>query len=127
MSGIKVVFDTCAVIKLLDRYYDMASLGFRVDEARLLTSVIVRMKLLSKCDMAEDEEWDIGDFLDDLIVVLLDEAVEQTAVAIRCATSVKPPDCIIAATSIVLDAILLTDDDRLLLLSWPGLRVVNIL
>jgi predicted nucleic acid-binding protein len=127
MSGTNIVFDTCAIIKLLDKHYDMASLGFRVDEARLLTSVIVRMELLSKRDMAEDEERDIRDFLDDLIVVPLDEAVEQTAVAIRRATSVKLPDCIIAATSIVLDAILLTDDDHLLRLSWPGLRAVNIL
>jgi hypothetical protein len=33
---------------------------------------------------------------------------------------------IVAATSIVLDAILLTDDDHLLGLSWPGLRTQNI-
>jgi predicted nucleic acid-binding protein len=140
MSGITIVFDTCAVIKLLDSHYDMASSAFRVDEARLLTGVIVRMELLSKRYMAEDEERNIRvvqklkflnnsirDFLDDLIVVPLDEAVEQTAVAIRRATSVKLPDCIIAATSIILDAILLTDDDHLLRLSWPGLRSVNIL
>jgi predicted nucleic acid-binding protein len=82
------------------------------------------MEWLSKRDMAEDEERDIRDFLDDLIVVPLDEAVEQTPVAIRRAASVKLPDCIIAAASIVLDAILLKDDDQLLRLSWPGLRAV---
>jgi predicted nucleic acid-binding protein len=76
--------------------------------------------------MAGDEEQSIREFLDDLIVVPLDEAVEQAAIAIRCATSVKLPDCIIAATAIVLDAVLLTDDDQLLHLAWPGLRAVNI-
>jgi predicted nucleic acid-binding protein len=127
MNGTNIVFDTCAVVKLLDRRYDLTSLGLHVDEARLLTSVIVRMELLSKRGMAKDEERDIREFLDDLIVVPLDESVEQTAVAIRRATSVKLPDCIVAATSIVLDAVLLTDDDHLLRLAWPGLRTVNIL
>jgi predicted nucleic acid-binding protein len=127
MNGTNIVFDTCAVVKLLDRQYDLLSLGINVDEARLLTSVIARMELLAKRDMGEDEERDIREFLDDLIVAPLDDAVEQTAVAIRRATAVKLPDCIIAATSIILNAVLLTDDDQLLNLSWPGLRTQNIL
>ena len=127
MSGTNILFDTCAVVKLLDKQYDLALLGINVDEARLLTSVIVRMELLAKRDMAEDEEQAIREFLDDLIVAPLDAAVEQTATAIRRATSVKLPDCIVAATSIVLNAVLLTDDDQLLHLAWPGLRAVNIL
>ena len=77
--------------------------------------------------MAEAEEQTIREFLDDLIVTPLDEAVEQTAISIRRVTSVKLPDCIVAATSIVLNAILLTDDDQLLHLAWLGFRVVNIL
>ena len=40
---------------------------------------------------------------------------------------VKLPDCIIASTAIILDAVLFTDDDQLLSLSWPGLRPQNIL
>jgi predicted nucleic acid-binding protein len=127
MNGTNIVFDTCAVIKLLDRQHDLRSLGINIDEARLLTSVIVRMELLSKRNMPGDEEQDIQEFLDDLIIVPLDEAVEQKAVEIRRTTSVKLPDCIVAATSIVLNAILLTDDDHLLNLSWPGLRTHPVL
>ena len=40
---------------------------------------------------------------------------------------IKLPDCIVAATSIALNAILLTDDDKLLNLSYPCLRTQNIL
>jgi predicted nucleic acid-binding protein len=127
MSGTNLVFDTCAVIKLLDRQHNPPLSGINVDEARLLTSVIVRMELLSKRNLSGDEARDIREFLDDLIIVPLDEAVEQKAVEIRRATSVKLPDCIIAATSVVLDAILLTDDDQLLNLSWPGLRTRAVL
>ena len=127
MNGTNIVFDTCAVVKLLDKQYDLTLPGINIDEARLLTSIIVRMELLAKRDMAEDEEQAIREFLDDLIVVPLDKAVEQTAIAIRRTTSVKLPDCIVAATSIVLNAVLLTDDDQLLHLAWPGFRAVNIL
>jgi len=126
MNGTNIVFDTCAVVKLLNQQYDLPSLGINVDEARILTSVIVRMELLSKRNMTDDEELDIQEFLDDVIVVPLDEAIEQKAIEIRRATSVKLPDCIVAATSIVLNAILLTDDHHLLDLSWPGLQTQNI-
>ena len=122
MNGTNVVFDTCAVIKLLDQKYDLPSLGINIDEVRLFTSVIVRMELLSKRNLPVEEERDIQEFLKDLVVVPLDEAIEQKAIEIRRATSVKLPDCIIAATSIVLDAVLLTDDDHLLNLSWRGFR-----
>jgi len=127
MNGINVVFDTCAIIKLLNRQYDLNVLSINIDEAQFFTSVIARMELLSKKNMSSDEKRDIMDFLGDLTVVPLDENVELTAVEIRRATSVKLPDCIVAATSIALNAILLTDDDQLLNLSWPGLRTQNIL
>ena len=122
MNGNNIIFDTCAIIKLLDRKYDLLSLGINIDETRLLTSVIVRMELLSKRYLSAEEEKDIQEFLDELIIVPLDEAVEQKAIEIRRFSSIKLPDCIVAATSIVLDAILLTDDDHLLNLSWPGYK-----
>ena len=52
--------------------------------------------------------------------------IEQKAIEIRRTTQLKLPDCIVAATSIVLDAVLLTDDDALFNLSWPGLRMRNV-
>ena len=122
MNGTNIVFDTCAIVKLLDQQYDLSSVGIDVDEARLFTSIIVRMELLSKRHIQDDEEQDIQEFLDDLYVVPLDEAIEQETIALRRNTSLKLPDCIVAATSIILDAALLTDDRHLLNLSWPGLR-----
>jgi predicted nucleic acid-binding protein len=127
MNGTKLVFDTCAVIKLLNQQYDLPALGIDVDEAQLFTSVIVRMELLSKRNITDKEELDIREFLDDLIIVPLDNAIEQKAIEIRRAAAIKLPDCIVAATSIILNAVLLTDDHHLLNLSWPGLRTQNIL
>jgi predicted nucleic acid-binding protein len=126
MNGTNIAFDTSAVIKLIDEQYDLLSLGINVDEARLLTSVIVRMELLAKRDMSDDEERDILEFLDDLTVIPLNEAIEKKAIEIRRTTKLKLPDAIVAATSIVLDAVLLTDDKHLFDISLPGLKIQKI-
>jgi predicted nucleic acid-binding protein len=126
MNGTNIAFDTSAIIKLIDEQYDLLSLGINIDETQLLASVIVRMELLSKLNMSKDEEQDILEFLDDLTVVPLNEAIEQKAIEIRRVTKLKLPDCIVAATSIILDAVLLSDDDHLLSLSWSGLRTQSI-
>jgi predicted nucleic acid-binding protein len=125
-NGTNIVFDTCAVIKLLNQQYDLSSLGIHIDESRLLTSVIVRMELLSKPRMSGNEARSIAEFLENLTVIPLSETIEQKAVEIRRNTLLKLPDCIIAATAFVLDALLLTDDDHLLNLSLPGLRTQRI-
>ena len=126
MNGTKIIFDTCAVIKLLEMQYDLTTIGINVDEAQLLTSVIVRMELLSKRQMQKEEEQRIISFLDDLTIISLNEEIEKKAIELRRNTSLKLPDSIIAATSIVLDALLLTDDDHLLNLSWTGFRTQRI-
>ena len=127
MNGTNIVFDTCAAIFLLRGKYELSSLGINIDEVIQYISVITRIELMSKPDMKAEEERAIKNFVDDVIVSLLDEAIERKTVEIRRSTKLKLPDCIIAATSIVLDAILLTGDDNLLKLSWPGFRARNIL
>jgi predicted nucleic acid-binding protein len=121
-----ILFDTCAVLKLLDKQYDLPSLGINVDEAQFFTSVIVRIELLSKRQMADNEEQSILNFLGDLLVIPLNEAIEQKAIELRRSTNLKLPDCIVAATAVVLDSVLLTADKELLRLDWPGLRTQNI-
>jgi len=126
MNGNKIVFDTCAIVKLLDNQYDLSKLGLNINEARFFSSVIVRMELLSKRNIQIDEEQEINEFLDDLIIVPINETIEKKAIEIRRNTSLKLPDCIVAATAISLNAVLLTDDHHLLNLSSPELQTQNI-
>jgi predicted nucleic acid-binding protein len=126
MNGTKIVFDTCAVIKLLDGEYNLASLGDDINQAQQFTSVIVRMELLAKPGVTPDEERKIREFLADIVVAPLDNPVEKIAVEIRRTTTLKLPDCIVAATAIALDAILLTDDQGLKKLAWPGLKTLAV-
>ena len=110
MNGTRIALDTCTIVKLLEKQYDLTPLGINVIEAQFFSSVIVRMELLSKRQMQEEEKQKILGFLNDITVIPLNEAIEQTAVELRRSTSLKLPDSIVAATSIVLDAFLLTDD-----------------
>jgi len=57
----------------------------------------------------------------------LTDDVKKETIALRRSTKLKLPDCIIAATASVLNAVLLTDDKKLLNMSLPGLKTQNIL
>jgi predicted nucleic acid-binding protein len=127
MNGTKIVFDTCAVVKLLKGEYELSSLGFDSNDTRQFISVITRMELLAKPDIMPQEEQAIRNFLADVIVAPLDELVENKAVEIRRSAKLKLPDSIVAATAVILDAVLLTADSHLLKLSWPDFRKQNIL
>jgi len=125
-SGINIVLDTCAVIKLLKGEFKLSSLGIDIDKALQYISVITRMEILAKYDMKPEEEMAIRNFIADVTVSPLDETVERKAVEIRRTTKIKLPDCIIAATAIVLDAFLVTNDPHLLNLSLTGYKVKGI-
>jgi len=126
MSGSKVVFDTCAIILLLKGEYELSSLKIDIEGALQYISVISRMELMSKRNMKLEEEHALRSFIADVSVFPLDETIEQKAIELRRKTTLKLPDCIVVATSIVLDAILLTNDDEILKLSWPGLQTQHI-
>jgi len=117
----RVSFDTCAVVKLIGRQYDLASLGIDVDSAEQYVSVIARMESLAKPLLPPEEERDIRAFLAGIRIASITPEVEE------CASKLKLPDCIIAATAVISNSTLLTDDDGLLNLQWPGYTVQAIL
>ena len=125
MNGTKIVFDTCVVLMMLKGKCELSSLG--IDEAFRYISVITRMELAAKQNMKREEEEAIRNFIADVTVSPLDEEVECKAVEIRRTTKIKLPDCIIAATAIVLDAVLVTNDVHLLHLSRPDFNVKAIM
>jgi predicted nucleic acid-binding protein len=89
-------------------------------------SVISEIELFSKPAMPLEEENGLRVFLSKRIGITdITGDIKKETIELRRNTKLKLPDCIIAATSIVLNAILLTDDDDLLKLSHPGFRVQN--
>ena len=124
----RLVLDTNAVIFLTTKGNVIPSgLEDELNDADLYISVISEIELFSKPALPPNEEESLRAFLLDRIVIMdIASDVKKESIALRRNTKLKLPDCIIAATSIVLDAILLTDDEHLLSLSWPGLKTHNI-
>ncbi|MDR1287871.1 MAG: PIN domain-containing protein [Treponema sp.] len=88
----------------------------------LFISVITRMEILAQPEHTAETEKEARDFLKKVAVVPLRGTIERTAVSIRREGSprLKLPDAIVAATAVVLEARLITFDEKLHRLTWPG-------
>ena len=104
-----------------------SSLENELNEADLCISVISEIELFSKPALPLNEAEELRAFLSDRILIMdLTGAVKNETIALRRNTRLKLPDCMVTATAVVLNAVLLTDDRKLLNLSWPGLNMQNI-
>lgn len=104
--------------RLLDTNAILYLLGGRVAESLEVgpyyVSVISEMELLSYPKLTDDAASQIRSFLADLIVVELTKDVKTTAIQLRREYGLKLPDAIIAASAMILEAELLTNDLQLL-------------
>ena len=80
-------------------------------------SVISELELLAYPGLVASEEQRIRDFLADVPITDLTPSVKLHAVNLRKRFGLKLPDAIVAATALALNAVLLTNDQRLLALS----------
>ena len=124
----RFVFDTNAVIFLTTRGNVIPSdLEKELDDADLFISVITELELFSKPELPPDEEENLRVFLSDRISIIdINDEIKKETIALRRTVKHKLPDCIVAATTIVLNATLLTADEKLLRLKWQGFNVKNI-
>ena len=87
--------------------------------------MITRMELLSYPGITTGEEERIRRFLDGVLVIPLSETIETTVIAMRRVVRLKLPDAIIAATALAIGATLITCDQRLCDMDWPGFHAVT--
>ena len=121
----RFVLDTNAVIFLTTRGNIIPSgLEAELNKAALYISVISEIELFSKPTLPPAEEENLRIFLSDRICIAnITNDIKKETIALRRSTRLKLPDCIIAATSAILDAILITNDPHLLRLSLPNYEV----
>jgi predicted nucleic acid-binding protein len=117
--------DTNIVLGFLKNDPDIVGFLDESEGAGLYVSVITRMELLSFHGITQAEENLIHDFLNELTLVPLNANVEATTIRLRKALRCKMPDAIIAASGITSDATLLTCDQTLAGLKFPGLATCN--
>ncbi len=102
------LLDTNAVLYLLG-----GRLAAPLPPGEYLISVITEMELLSYPSLDSRSEKQITDFLTEVAVIGLTRDVEERAIQLRQQEHLKLPDAIVAATALVFDAELLTNDKKL--------------
>jgi predicted nucleic acid-binding protein len=110
------VFDTNVIIKHLNDENSVLWKGKR------FISVITEIEVLAKPHMQTETEQEALRFLKSFSIIPLSDAVKHEAIRIRREGSprLKLPDAIIAATAVVFEAQLITADEKLRSLVWPG-------
>jgi len=128
MTRNRFVLDTNAIIFLTTKGSTIpASLQNELDEAELFISGITEIELFAKPAMPPDEEEKLRAFiLDGIPVIDLNADVKKETIALRRTSGLKLPDCIVAATAIVQNAVLLTTDKKLLCLNQAGYSARNL-
>jgi len=113
----RYVLDTNAVIYLLN-----GRLAFQLPEGEYSVSVISEIELLSFSSLSESEEQKIHELLRELERIPLNDKVSRMTIELRRKNNrLKIPDAVIAATAIINNAILLTNDQ--MFSGIEGLRV----
>lgn len=112
------LLDTNAILYLLT-----GRLAQPLPEGDYLISVITEMELLSYPSLDNKSEKQIRKFLSEVAVIGLTRDVEERAVQLRRQQHLKLPDAIIAATALVFNAELLSNDKKFQRVA--GLRDVN--
>ena len=131
MSGMtenRFILDTNAVIFLTTKGNVIPfELQDELNEADLFISGISEIELFAKPLLSADEEKNLRSFLLERIHIIdLTNAVKKEAIELRRFAKLKLPDCIIAATAIALDAVLLTNGKKLLNLVYAGYNVKDL-
>ena len=116
---VKALFDTCILIDYLRGLAPARAERDRFPEAAI--SIVTWMEVM--VGAPEGTEAVTRDWLDQFVVVPLDPAVAERAVAIRRARRMKLPDAIVLASAEIGSRLLVTRDERAFAGDDPGVRV----
>jgi predicted nucleic acid-binding protein len=122
----RTVFDTNTILGFLKKYPGYPDLEVMYPDSDLFISEITEIELLSYWDIAPEEESNIKRLLSDVVVVPLTPEIKQKTILFRKSAKCKTPDSIIAATAILLDALLVTHDVKLGKVVFPQFKVVTL-
>ncbi|MBE2217146.1 MAG: type II toxin-antitoxin system VapC family toxin [Ignavibacteria bacterium] len=112
--GLKYLYDTNVFSDYFsDRLEDLDLFNEKfIIENEVLISPVVRMELLSHPDITDDEDKLFTELLDNFESVEIDFEVEKETILLRRKYKLKLPDAIIAASAIIEDAVLVTNDKK---------------
>jgi len=124
----KYLIDTSVVIKYLDEVYSGNALSFidNLVDNDSRVSFITKIELLVWNPPNPEDIKIRVEFLAGSAIHYINDDIIERATQIRKETKIKIPDAIIAATAIVYDFILLSDNDKdFTKLDYLGLKYMN--
>jgi predicted nucleic acid-binding protein len=122
MNG-RIVFDSTVIIKFLGREPGFVDLDTKFLGEERFISVITRMEVLGYSKLTPEDESHLKEFLSNVSVLPITEGIENVTIEIRRRKLLKLPDAIIAATSIIIGAEVVSTDPHFLKCEYPTLRV----
>jgi predicted nucleic acid-binding protein len=121
-----IIIDTNIFIDILKDKLKLKDFTSQYPKRFFCASFMTRVELLSAFDLITEGEEHIKKFISIVPIIQYTEKIEQCAIIIRRKSHLKIPDAFIVATAIVQDAVLITNDNQLLNLKWPGLEVQSL-
>ena len=110
MNGDKLLLDTNIVLSLLGGDTTLSDFLF---DKELYISFITEMELLSYKKITAKEQKAIKQFIKELLIIDINDAIKTKAITLRKTSNIKLPDAIIAASSLWLNIPLITADKQL--------------
>ena len=109
--GIKYIWDTNTVIYYLQQQFPPSAEKFMdkiVNEARPVISAITEIELLCWKSASEKDLEVLHNFIDDALVIELEQPIKYKTADIRKKHKIKLPDAIISATALVYELSLIS-------------------
>ncbi len=107
MSGNSVVLDTNIVLYLLNGDRVLSEI---LNQKKLYLSFISQLELLGFKGITLKQQIEIGKFIQDCIVIDINEEIKKEVISLRKKTRLKLPDCIVIGTARFLSLPLITSD-----------------
>jgi predicted nucleic acid-binding protein len=125
MDSTRFMVDSNILISHLNNDLNINSFFSGQDKCEKYINRVVEMETLAKPDMTAKEEADARDLLSGFIRVDMDDIIQAEAVKIR-REKILLPDAVIAATAIILNATILSNDPHLLDYKRDGYKALPV-
>jgi predicted nucleic acid-binding protein len=125
MAKVKYLLDTTTAIDLFKGLEAVKPIKAMLQHTKVYISIVTRIEMLAYPHMTSEMEKRINIFLKSVKIIPLTKKVEQNTILIRRSKRLKIPDTVIAASALSVKAVIISRDDHLLSLNWPGLRIIS--
>jgi predicted nucleic acid-binding protein len=122
MPRSRFILDSNILIDTLNRKLDLEAFLDNLPDCEVYINLVIEIEVLAKPDMDAKEEAAARALLDCFLWAEIDKPTRNEAIRIRRAkdTPLRLPDALIAASAVMLNATVLSNDPHLRDYQWPG-------